>query len=105
MTDKDDDTIGGFYNEHQAMDQSMPITLIEQWQRMIEANHHRCNAPSNFLSNILEQALELNRGLEIIINEVLAQDHNEHGADNNEQETEQNQDVHGHDDSVLGKGQ
>jgi len=75
------------------------VTLVEQEQVIItiDANNGRYNlnnAPSNFIWNILEQALEISSDLDIVVNQVLAQVHNEYEADNSEHEAaESNQEA------------
>jgi len=86
------------------MVQLMPSTLAEQRQARIDAHIDRYidSAPSNSIRHILDHALEISQGFDNVRNDVLTQDHNEQGADNNEHGPEPSQQVQQHgDDSVV----
>jgi len=102
-----DDTIEDVNHERPTRDQLMPITLDEQQQIMIDATDNRDNDndPSKCTWQLLELALSISRELDIVLNDVLPQDHIENGADKNEHGAESNQNVQGRDDSVPGRGQ
>jgi len=92
-----DDTIEDVYHERPTRDQR---------QIMLDANDDRDNDndPSRCTWQLLELALEMSRELDIVLNDVLPQDHIEYGADNNQHGAESNREVPGRDDRVPGQG-
>jgi len=80
------------------MDQFILLTLVKQWQVvMIDANngHYDNNDHLTLCCTCTaKQAQNIARELDIIIDEILAKDHNKH-------RTKQIHNAHGSDDSIL----